>query len=82
MGFLASTEVQIEAAQLFLGGPYTWIFWIGVVLVGLIIPFILEVMELRGFKIPAAIPALMILFGGLIFRFVMVDAGQLTRYLY
>ena len=82
MGFLASTEVQIEAAQLFLGGPYTLIFWGGVVVFGLIIPFLLEVMELRGIKIPAAIPALMILIGGLIFRFVMVDAGQLTRYLY
>ena len=82
MGFLASTEVQIESAQLFLGGPYTLIFWGGVVVVGLIIPFILEVLELRGVKIPAAIPAIMILIGGLIFRFVMVDAGQLTRYLY
>jgi formate-dependent nitrite reductase membrane component NrfD len=82
MGFLASTEVQIEAAKLFLGGPYTAIFWGGVVVVGLIIPFILEVLELRGVKIPVAIPSLMILIGGLIFRFIMVDAGQLTRYLY
>lgn len=82
MGFLASTQVQIEAAQLFLGGPYTLIFWGGVVIFGLIIPFLLEVLELRGFKIPVAIPATMILIGGLIFRFVMVDAGQLTRYLY
>jgi len=82
MGFLASTEVQIESAKLFLGGPYTLIFWGGVVVFGLAIPFFLEVLELRGKKIPAAIPALMILIGGLIFRFIMVDAGQLTRYLY
>lgn len=82
MGFLASTEVQIEAAKLFLGGEYTFIFWGGVVVVGLVIPFILEVFELRGVKIPVAIPSLMILVGGLIFRFIMVDAGQLTRYLY
>lgn len=82
MGFLASTEVQIEAAKLFLGGEYTFIFWGGVVVVGLVIPFILEVLELRGVKIPVAIPSLMILVGGLIFRFIMVDAGQLTRYLY
>ncbi len=82
MGFLASTQVQIESAHLFLGGKYTYIFWGGVVAFGLIVPFILEVLELRGKKIPAAIPALMILIGGLIFRFVMVDAGQLTRYLY
>ena len=82
MGFLASTQVQIESAKLFLGGPYTIIFWGGVVIFGLIIPFILEVLELRGLKIPAAIPALMILIAGLLFRFIMVDAGQLTRYLY
>jgi protein NrfD len=82
MGFLASTDVQIEAAKLFLGGPYTAIFWGGVVVVGLILPFILEVLEFRGVKIPVAIPSLMILIGGLIFRFIMVDAGQLTRYLY
>lgn len=82
MGFLASTEVQIEAAKLFLGGPYTLIFWGGVVVMGLIIPFILEVLELRGRKIPVFIPSVLILAGGLIFRFVMVDAGQLTRYLY
>lgn len=82
MGFLASTEVQIEAAKLFLGGEYTFIFWGGVVAVGLIIPFILEVLELRGVKIPVAIPSVMILIGGLIFRFIMVEAGQLTRYLY
>lgn len=82
MGFLASTQVQIESAQLFLGGPYTLIFWGGVVALGLVIPFILEVLELRGVKIPAAIPAILILAGGLVFRFIMVDAGQFTRYLY
>lgn len=82
MGFLASTEVQIEAANMFLGGEYTYIFWGGVVAVGLVIPFILEVLELRGLKIPVAIPSLMVLAGGLIFRFIMVEAGQLTRYLY
>jgi formate-dependent nitrite reductase membrane component NrfD len=82
MGFLASGAVQIEAAQLFLGGEYTAIFWTGVVVVGLIIPAILEAMELYGFRIPISIPALMILIGGLLFRFIMVEAGQVTRYLY
>ncbi|MCB9426350.1 MAG: hypothetical protein H6584_04905 [Flavobacteriales bacterium] len=28
------------------------------------------------------IPALLVIIGGIIFRFVMVEAGQLTRYLY
>lgn len=82
MGFLASTAVQIEAAEMFLGGPFTVSFWVFVVILGLIFPAILEILELRGYKIPVFIPALLILFGGLMFRFIMVEAGQITRYLY
>ncbi len=82
MGFMASNAAQIEAAGLFLGGAYTLPFWGGVVILGLIVPAILEIMELRGRKIPVALPAILILFGGLIFRFIMVDAGQLSSYLY
>jgi formate-dependent nitrite reductase membrane component NrfD len=82
MGFLASTAVQINAAELFLGGEFTVQFWVYVVILGLVAPAILEIMELRGYKIPVAIPAALILFGGLMFRFIMVEAGQITRYLY
>ena len=82
MGFLASTAVQIEAAELFLGGQFTVSFWVFVVILGLIFPAILEILKLRGYKIPVAVPALLILFGGLVFRFIMVEAGQITRYLY
>jgi len=82
MGFMASTAVQIEAAELFLGGEFTVSFWVFVVILGLIFPAILEILELRGYKIPVAVPALLILFGGLVFRIIMVEAGQITRYLY
>ncbi len=82
MGFLASTAVQIEAAELFLGGQFTVSFWVFVVILGLIVPAILEALELMGKKIPVAIPALLILFGGLMFRIIMVEAGQITRYFY
>ncbi len=82
MGFMASNAAQIEAAELFLGGAYTLPFWGGVVLLGLVTPAILEVMELRGKHIPVALPTLLILIGGLVFRFIMVDAGQISQYLY
>jgi formate-dependent nitrite reductase membrane component NrfD len=82
MGFLASTEVQINAAELFLGGDFTASFWVFVIFLGLIVPAILEILEIRGYKIPVAVPASLILFGGLMFRFIMVEAGQVTRYLY
>ncbi len=82
MGMYAGSEVQIEAMQLLVGGEFTLMFFGFVVFLGLIVPGILELMEIKGYKIPVAIPAILILIGGLILRFVMVDAGQITRYLY
>lgn len=82
MGLLAGTAVAIEASELFLGGPFTISFWVFVVVLGLIFPATLETLELRGFHVPRWVPPLMILFGGLMFRFVMVEAGQITRFLY
>ena len=82
MGFLAASEVQIEAAQLFLGGEFTVVFWVFVIILGLVFPAGLEILELRGYHIPIWIPSFLILMGGLVFRFVMVEAGQITRYLY
>ena len=82
MGFLAGSETAIEAAKLFLGGSFTVSFWVFVVLLGLIFPAVMEALELWGYHVPKWIPSFLILFGGLMFRFVIVEAGQITRYLY
>lgn len=82
MGFLASTQVQIEAANLFLGGTYTAPFWIFVVIIGMIVPAVLEFLELRKFHIPAVIPVVLVLFGSLMLRFIISYAGQMSRWLY
>ncbi len=82
MGFMAGTAVKAEAASLFLGGEFTVSFWVFVVILGLIFPATLEALELRGYHVPAWIPPFLILFGGLMFRFIMVEAGQITRFLY
>lgn len=82
MGFLASSQVQIDAARMFLGGPYTEVFWIFVVILGLVVPAVLEGMELLGYKIPMVIVSSLILIGGLFLRFIIVYAGQASRYLY
>ena len=82
MGFLAGSEVQINAANLFLRGKFTAPFFAFVVILGLIFPAVLEAFELKGYKVPIVVPAVLILLGGLIFRFLMVEAGQITRYLY
>lgn len=82
MGFNASSQVQIEAAALFLGGPYTLPFWIFVVFLGMVVPAFLEFWELKGNHIPAYIPAVLIIFGNIMLRFIIVYAGQASRYLY
>ena len=82
MGMYAGSEVQLDAMNLLIGGEFTLMFFGFVVIVGLIVPGILEALEIKGHKIPVAIPAILVLIGGLIFRFVMVEAGQITRYLY
>ncbi|MFH1001329.1 MAG: NrfD/PsrC family molybdoenzyme membrane anchor subunit [Bacteroidota bacterium] len=82
MGFQAGPSVQLEAASLLLGGEFTVIFWVFVVIFGLIFPALLEILEIYGFKVPVAVPVILVLIGGLVFRFVMVEAGQITRYLY
>lgn len=82
MGMYAGSQVQLEAMQLLVGGEFTMMFFGFVIILGLIAPAILEFLELRGFKIPVAVPALLVLIGGLVLRFVMVEAGQITRYLY
>ena len=82
MGFLASTEVQIEAANMFLGGQYTAPFWIFVVIIGMLLPAVLEFLELRKFHIPVIIPVVLVLFGSLMLRFIFAYAGQMSRWLY
>lgn len=82
MGMYAGSQVQLEAMQLLIGGEFTVMFFGFVIILGLIVPAILEFLELKGFKIPVAVPAILILIGGLVLRFVMVEAGQITRYLY
>ena len=82
MGLLASSQVQIDAANLFLGGEFTALFWIFVIMIGLVIPAALEIMEMRKIHLPYMIAPIMVLFGGLMLRFIMAFAGQMSRWLY
>ncbi len=82
MGMNAGSQVQLEAMELLFSDAYGVMFFGFVVVLGLMVPAFLEFVEILGKKIPAVIPFTLILIGGLVFRFVIVEAGQLTRYLY
>ncbi|MGE5355801.1 MAG: NrfD/PsrC family molybdoenzyme membrane anchor subunit [Deltaproteobacteria bacterium] len=82
MGYYAGNEMQVEAVGILVGGELTTMFFGILIILGLIFPLILEIFELIGYKVPVVIPALLILVGGLFFRILIVEAGQLTRILY
>jgi protein NrfD len=81
MGYLASTKQQIYWSNLFLGGEFTFVFWGLFFSLGLVVPLIMEIMELRGRHINPKIPAFFVLAGGLLLRFIMVEAGQVSTWL-
>lgn len=68
---------QLDALDSITGGPYTLVFWVLFVGIGLIIPLLLEVLEIRGFAGRVAIIApVLVLLGGYVLRQVVLDIGQ------
>jgi len=80
MGFNAGTQTKINAADLFMGGAFTASFWVLVVGLGLVVPAVLEILEMRDKKIPYAAAPVLVLIGGLILRFILAHAGQMSHW--
>lgn len=74
IGFLATTP-----AGILITGPLSILFWLGVVLVGLLVPFWFELWTLRKEAIRSLVltSTLYVLLGGLILRAVVVVGGQM-----
>lgn len=79
-----------EALGMVMGGPYTEVFWGGVVALGILLPLFLELLDVTGMlrRLPGAISRLvhvaaplLILVGGYLLRWVFVHAGQETSFL-
>lgn len=75
-----STETRQQAVWLICGGPYTAHFWVFLVGIGLLLPLVLGVLELRGRHLPRALSPVLVLFGGLFFRFLIVKVGQVASW--
>jgi formate-dependent nitrite reductase membrane component NrfD len=80
----SGTEQQLVALDSIMSGPYTFVFWVLFVGVGLLVPLLLELLEIRGIARRVAIIApVLVLLGGYVLRQVMIDIGQestWTRY--
>lgn len=91
--FIVHGELSVLSARdalgMILGGPYTLVFWGGVVALGIVTPGIVEASELLGATrrwrpftlrtLHYAVP-LLILTGGFLLRWVFVHAGQSTGF--
>lgn len=85
-----STLSARVALKAILGGPHTGTFWGGVVLLGILVPMVLEVLDVSGAlkRAPRLLGAAMhyvvpilILIGGYLVRLVFVLAGQESEFL-
>ena len=86
-----STWSSASSIELILGGEYTSWFWIGVILLGILLPLAIEAYELfpvilkegaaRYSLALSAASGVLILVGGFILRFVFVYAGQASHFL-
>jgi formate-dependent nitrite reductase membrane component NrfD len=81
IGLLTASAVHAHAAQLLLGGPYTAVFWVLVVGLGILLPLTLQTL-MASHRIPHTVIApLLVIGGGLALRFVIVSAGQYSHWI-
>ncbi len=76
IGHLTSTGVHQQAAHLLLTGTYAAVFWVFVVGMGILLPLVLQSLELGNRIRHTIAPALLVVFGGVALRFILVYAGQ------
>ena len=80
IGLTTSTEAHLQAARLFLGGPYTAVFWVGVVGIGIVLPLIIQSLAVTHRVPHTPLAPVLVLLGGLALRFVIVSAGQISHW--
>lgn len=79
LALATSSLSHVEAVKLLFSGTYGLVFWVGVIAVGLVVPIVLQTLELSH-RIPhTVVPALLVLAGGYALRWVMVNAGQASE---
>jgi len=80
LGLLAGSAAQADGARLFLGGAFTAPFWVFVVLVGIVIPLIVQSLAVAHRIQHTPVAPVLVLTGGLAMRFVFVYAGQASHW--
>jgi protein NrfD len=80
IGLLTSSEVYMKAVNIILSGPFAAVFWVFVILLGIVIPLIIQLMAVNHKVKHTPVAPIMVILGGLILRFVIVYAGQFSHW--
>jgi len=77
IGLASGSGAQIRAFEMVMSGPYALVFWGLFVSIGLALPLLLEIWEIRGGTRALVLAApLLVLFGGYVLRHVTLELGQ------
>jgi protein NrfD len=76
IGLVSSTAAHQAAAALLISGPWALLFWVGVIGVGILLPLVLQFLQAEKWIPSTVVPALLVLGGGLLLRWIIVYAGQ------
>ena len=80
IGMVTSTQAHRNAAALLLTGPYAAVFWVFVILLGIVIPLIIQLLAVNHKVKHTAIAPILVIAGGIALRFVIVSAGQASHW--
>lgn len=79
LSLATSSLSHVEAVKLLFAGQYGVVFWGLVVALGILVPIVLQWLELTH-RIPhTVLPAVLVLVGGFALRWVLVNAGQASE---
>ena len=80
LALLGGATAYREAAGLLLGGPYTAVFWVLAVGLGMLLPIVVQTLAVTHRIAHTPVAPLLVLAGGLALRFVIVYAGQASHW--
>ena len=80
IGLMTSSSAGVNAAHLLLNGSFAAVFWVFVIGVGMIIPLFIQLLAVNHKIQHTPVAPIMVIVGGLILRFVLVYAGQVSHW--
>lgn len=80
IGLSTGGRVQLEGLKLIMGGEYTIAFWGFFVFLGLIIPLMLELWQMRYGRVLVMVAPLLVMTGGYMLRHVTLEVGQASTW--